>query len=87
MHLVQAFVQFFGGGGSVEHGRRSLIQRNKFHDLYTFNPGEALCPQGCLMSMVAGNGAGMYCDAFTTGTVWRQNLVFHCGGTGSYTTH
>lgn len=68
----KAFVQFFGGGGSVEHGRHSVVRRNLFHDLYTFNPG---------------NGAGMYCDAFTTSTIWEQNLVYHCGGTGNWYQH
>ena len=65
-------MQFFGGGGSVEHGRHSVVRRNRFHDLYTFNPG---------------NGAGMYCDAFTTSTIWEQNLVYHCGGTGNWYQH
>lgn len=68
----KAFIQFFGGGGSIEHGRNSLIRRNRFHDLYTFNPG---------------NGAGMYCDAFTTGTIWEENVIFKCGGTGNWYQH
>lgn len=63
----KAFIQLWGAGGSVERGTRTLIQRNTLHDLYTFNPG---------------NGAGMYDDSFTTQVTWRQNIVWHCGGTG-----
>ncbi len=68
----KAFIQLWGAGGSVERGTRTLIRRNTFHDLYTFNPG---------------NGAGMYDDSFTTQVTWRQNIVWHCGGTGNFYQH